>query len=151
MLMMGNSLMAAVFSAIFGKASARYSWRVIISITFSTMAAGLAIFAFASGVLLVIPGLLLMGAGIGWLAPGIPALAVASVEEGRRGAVVGAVQGAASVAPLLGLSVFEPLMPEIGTAGILLVVGILSAVLCLGFALGFGERLATPSNVIAPN
>jgi MFS family permease len=140
MLMMGNSLMAAVFSAIFGRASARHSWSVIFSIAFSTMAAGLVMFAFAPGIWLVIPGLLLMGLGMGWLAPGMPALAVASVEEGRRGTIVGAVQGASSAAPLLGISLFEPLAPHIGTVGIMLLVGCLSGILFLGFAFGFGDR-----------
>jgi MFS family permease len=145
MLMMGNSLMAAIFSAIFGRASVRHSWRMIFSLAFLAMAAGLVLFAFASTIWLVLPGLLLMGAAMGWLAPGVPALAVASVDEGRRGMVVGAVQGAASVAPLLGISLFEPLAPRIGTAGVMLVVGLLSGALFLGSAMGIRDRRSAMS------
>jgi MFS family permease len=138
LLMMANSLTAAVFSAIFGKATQRYSWKLIFSIAFSSMGVGLIMLAFAPGIAVAIPALLLMGAGMGWLAPGIMAKAVASVEEGRRGTVVGAVQGASAVAPLVGLSLFEPL--QIGTAGVMLLVGTLSIALFLGYVLARSDR-----------
>lgn len=144
MLMMGNSLMAAIFSAIFGRAIGRYSWKVIFSIGFSAMGLGLVMFANAATIWLAIPALLVMGVGMGWLAPGIPALAVASVGEGRRGTVVGAVQGASAAAPLLGISLLEPLTPAIGTSGIMLVVAILSTALFLGYAISPSDRAAGP-------
>jgi MFS family permease len=139
-MMMGNSLLAAVFSSIFGKATRRYSWKLIFCIAFSTMGIGLIMLAFAHGIWVAIPALLLMGAGMGWLAPGIMAKAVDSVEEGRRGTVVGAVQGASAVAPLVGLSLLEPL--QIGTTGVMLLVGLLSVALFLGYALAPSDRPA---------
>jgi MFS family permease len=139
-IMMGNSLMATIFSALFGKAAKRFSWKLIFSIAFSTMGVGLVMLAFARGIGVAIPALLLMGAGMGWLAPGIPAKAVASVEEGRRGTVVGAVQGASASAPLIGISLLEPL--HIGTMVVMLLVGTLSIGLFLGFALSPSDRLA---------
>jgi len=142
MLMMGNSLMAAIFSAMFGRAIARFSWKVIFSVAFSTMGLGLVMFAYAATIWLAIPALLLMGVGMGWLAPGIPALAIASVGEGRRGTVVGAVQGAAAAAPLLGISLLEPLTPIIGTLGIMLIVGVLSTALFVGYAVSRSDRPA---------
>jgi len=141
LLMMLNSMIAAVFSSFFGRASSRYSWRVIFGVGFSTMGAGLILLAYAPGISHAVFALLLMGAGMGWLAPGLMAKAVASVEEGQRGKVVGAVQGASSVAPLIGLTLLEPLLPTIGTRGVLLIVGLLSAGLLLGFLVrGNGAR-----------
>lgn len=128
LLMMLNSLIAAVFSSIFGRATARISSKLIFLIGFSTIAAGLIMLALASGYALAIPALLLMGAGMGWLVPALMARAVASVDEGRRGRVVGMVQGASSIAPLFGIALLEPLMPSYGTEGIFLIVGSLSAV-----------------------
>jgi len=145
LMMAGNSLMAAVFSGLFGRASARLSWKAIFSIAFSIMGLGLIMLALAPGIWIAVPGLLLMGAGMGWLAPGIPAMAVQSVEEGRRGTVVGAVQGSSSVAAILGVSLFEPLMPSIGTSGVMLLVGILSTALFLGYAVRPGDRRTRPS------
>lgn len=145
MLMMGNSLMAAVFSAMFGRALSRFSWKMIFSISFSALGFGLIMFAYAPNIWFAIPALLLMGVGMGWLAPGIPTKAVESVDAGRRGTVVGAVQGAASVAPLIGLTMLEPLTPLIGTPGIMLVVGILSTALFLGYAVSRSDRPSPPS------
>jgi MFS family permease len=140
LMMMSNSLTATVFSAIFGKAPKRYSWKVIFTVAYSTMGIGLIMLAFAPGIAVALPALLLMGAGMGWLAPGIMAKAVDSVEEGRRGTVVGAVQGASAVAPLVGLSLFEPL--QIGTTGVMLLVGALSVALFLGYAVAPSDRPA---------
>jgi MFS family permease len=138
LLMMSNSMVAAVFSAIFGRATKRHSWKVIFSIAFSTMGVGLVMLAYAPGLAVAIPALLLMGAGMGWLAPGIMAKAVDSVEEGRRGTVVGAVQGASAVAPLVGLSLLEPL--HFGTQQVMLLVGVLSLGLFLRYAVAPTSR-----------
>ena len=135
MLMMLNSAVAAVFSATFGKAMTRLGQKLLLGGAFAMMAVGLAMLAYAPGIGLAIPGLLLMGAGMGWLAPGMPALAVEYAAEGQRGKLVGAVQGIASVAPILGLSLAEPLLPAIGTLGAMLACGALSALLILPFAL----------------
>lgn len=135
MLMMLNSAVAAVFSATFGKAMTRLGQKLLFGGAFAMMAAGLAMLAYAPGIPLAVAGLLLMGAGMGWLAPGMPALAVEYAAEGQRGKLVGAVQGIASVAPILGLSLAEPLLPTIGTLGAMLACGVLSALLILPFAL----------------
>jgi MFS family permease len=141
LLMMLNSLIAAVFSAVFGKAW-RYSPRMVFCFGFSTMALGLILFASATGYLVAIPALLLMGAGMGWLAPCVQAKVVDTVDERHRGKVVGAIQGVLSIAPLLGLTALEPLMPVIGTKGIMIVVGALSTIFFLGFAFRRSGRLA---------
>lgn len=129
-----NSLLAAVFSATFGKALARTSKRAVFCFGFAAMAAGLALLAFAQEWMLSALGFILMGSGMGWLAPGLPALAVEAAEEGQRGKVVGAVQAMGAVAPLFGLALFEPLMPSFGTSGVMLGCGLLAAVLILPFA-----------------
>ena len=135
MLMMLNSGIAAVFSALFGKAMERIGQNALLAVSFAMMGVGLALLAFAPGMAIAIPGLLLMGAGMGWLAPGMPALAVERAGEGQRGKVVGAVQGIASVSPIIGVSLAEPLMPQVGTAGVMLAVGVLSALMVLPFLL----------------
>ncbi|MGE3691364.1 MAG: MFS transporter [Novosphingobium sp.] len=135
MLMMLNSGIAAVFSAIFGKAMERMGQPLLFGSAFALMGIGLAMLAYAPGMAIAIPGLLLMGMGMGWLAPGMPALAVERAGEGQRGRVVGAVQGIASVAPILGVTLAEPLMPRVGTLGVMHACGILSVLLILPFVL----------------
>jgi MFS family permease len=138
LLMALNSTIAAVFSAIFGKAVHRFSSRVTFCVGFLTMGSGLVLLAYAPGYAVAIPALLLMGAGMGWLNPGIVERAVESVGEGERGKVVGAVQGASAVAPIVGVTLFEPWLPVIGASGVMLSVGLLSLALFLGFALRRG-------------
>ncbi|MDG2004853.1 MAG: MFS transporter [Novosphingobium sp.] len=142
MVMMGNSLIAAIFSASFGKATSRLSWKMIFVISFATLGFGLVLLALAANLWLVVVAMLVMGIGMGWLAPGIPAKAVESVGEGRRGTVVGIVQGAAAAAPLVGLTLLEPLVPVIGTLGVLLIVASLSLLLFLGYAVSRSDRRA---------
>ena len=144
MIMMGNSLVAAVFSGFFGKATGRFSWKLIFVISFSTMGFGLVVLAYAPSVWFVVPAMLVMGIGMGWLAPGIPAKAVESVDDGRRGTVVGVVQGAAAAAPLVGLAVLEPLLPVVGTLGIMLAVAGLSLLLFAFYAVSRSDRPRAP-------
>lgn len=134
LLMMMNSAIAGVFSAVFGKIWRR-SPRLVFILGFSTMGAGLILLAYAAGFAVAIPALLLMGIGMGLLAPSVMARVVDTVEEGRRGRMIGGIQSTLSVAPLLGLTMLEPLLPVIGTLGIMLIVGVLSAGLFVGFAL----------------
>jgi MFS family permease len=142
LLMMLNSMIAAVFSALFGRAW-RYSSRMVFCIGFSTMGLGLVLLAYAGGYLVAVPALLLMGAGMGWLAPCVQAWVVDTIDERHRGKVVGAIQGILSIAPLLGVTALEPLMPVIGTRGVMLAVGVLSAIFFLGFAVPRSARPAT--------
>lgn len=135
LLMSSNSAMAAIFSAIFGKALEATSQKAVFSGAFAIMALGLVLLSLAPDLAMAWPGLLMMGAGMGWLAPGMPALAVERAAEGQRGKLVGAVQGMSSVAPILGVTVAEPLAPILGTSGVMLGVGVLSALLILPFAL----------------
>lgn len=134
LLMMMNSMIAAGTSALFGRVW-RYSPRLVFCLGFSTMGAGLVILAYASGYSFAVPALLLMGAGMGLLAPSVMAQVVDTVEEGRRSKVVGVIQGTLSVAPLLVLTGLEPLLPSIGTRGVMLLVGILALALFTRYAL----------------
>jgi MFS family permease len=135
-LMMLNSAIAAVFSATFGMALAKSTQKLVLGGACAAMAIGLAVLAYAPGAALAAAAMLLMGAGMGWLAPALPALAVERAAEGQRGKLVGAVQGIASVAPLLGVTLAEPLLPAYGTQGALLAIAALAAVLIVPFALG---------------
>jgi MFS family permease len=133
LLMMLNSAVAAVFSTLFGRIWNR-SPRAVFAVGFSTMGVGLVTLAYASGYGTAIPGLLLMGAGMGLLAPSVMARVVELVEEGARGKVVGAMTGLMAIAPLIGLTLLEPLVPLIGTLGVMLAIGLLSLMLFLNFA-----------------
>jgi MFS family permease len=132
LLMMMNSTIAAGTSALFGRVWRR-SPRLVFVLGFSTMGVGLVLLAYASGFAVAIPALLLMGGGMGLLAPSVIARVVDTVEEARRGKVVGVIQSTLSVAPLVVLSALEPLLPMIGTRGIMSLVGLLS----LGYFAGF--------------
>lgn len=134
-IMMLNSASAAVCSALFGKALEKTSQRVVFVGAFGLMALGLFLYAFAVDLVLVLPAMVLMGATLGILAPGMPALAVERAPEGNRGRVVGMVQAVGAVASIVGLSLLEPLMPSYGTKGVMVAVGVLSAVLVLPFLL----------------
>lgn len=135
MIMMLNSASAAVASALFGKALEKASQRVVFTGAFGLMAFGLVLYAYAVDLVLVLPAMVLMGATLGILAPGMPALAVERAAEGNRGKVVGMVQAVGAVASIIGLSLLEPLMPGYGTRGVMVAVGVLSAVLMLPFLL----------------
>ena len=143
LLMMMNSMVAAGTSALFGKVWRR-SPRLVFCIGFATMGTGLVLLAYATGYLVAIPALLLMGGGMGLLAPSVIARVVDMVEEGRRGKVVGAVQSTLSVAPLLVLTGLEPLLPRIGTRGVMLIVGMLALVSFARYAVGRGRDVPKP-------
>jgi MFS family permease len=134
LLMMMNSMMAAGTSALFGRGWRR-SPRLVFCLGFSAMGVGLIMLAYAAGFAIAVPALLLMGAGMGLLAPSVMAQVVDTVEEGRRTKVVGVIQGTLSVAPLLVLTGLEPLLPLIGTRGVMLLVGILALTLFARYAL----------------
>jgi predicted MFS family arabinose efflux permease len=134
LLMMMNSMMAAGTSALFGRCWRR-SPRLVFCLGFSTMGAGLIMLAYAAGFAVAVPALLLMGAGMGLLAPSVMAQVVDTVEEERRSKVVGMIQGTLSVAPLLVLTGLEPVLPLIGTRGVMLLVGILALMLFARYAL----------------
>jgi MFS family permease len=144
MIFMTNSIVAAVFSSLFGRACARLSWKWLFVISFTSMGFGLLLMAYAPSIWIAVPAMLVMGVGMGWLAPAIPAKAVESVDEGRRGTVVGIVQGVAAAAPLAGLAVLEPLLPTVGTPGVMLAVGSLSLLLLLFYVLSRGDRPRAP-------
>ena len=135
MIMMLNSASAAVASALFGKALEKASQRVVFTGAFGLMAFGLVLYAFAVDLMLVLPAMVLMGATLGILAPGMPALAVERAAEGNRGKVVGMVQAVGAVASIVGLSLLEPLMPSYGTRGVMVAIAALSALLMLPFLL----------------
>lgn len=148
MIFMANSLVAAVFSGLFGAATARLSWKSIFLISFATMGFGLVLMAYAPSIWIAVPAMLVMGIGMGWLAPAIPAKAVESVDDGRRGTVVGIVQGVAAAAPLAGLAILEPQLQAVGTAGVMLAVGGLSLLLFLFYAASRGDRPRPPRPVL---
>jgi len=133
LMMMINSAVATVFSGIYGRARKRISTGAVFIVGFGAMAMGNIILALAPSLLVVILAMLFNGVGMGWLTPNVLALAVDSVEEGQRGKVVGAIHGTMSVAPLIGLTVLEPAVPIIGTKGVFLLLGSLSAVLFVYF------------------
>ena len=134
MLMMLNSALAAVFSSLFGRAWG-YSPRAVFVAGFSAMGVGLMMLAYATGPASAGAALLLMGIAMGLLAPSVMARVVDMVEEGKRGQVVGAAQGLMAIAPLIVLSALEPLLPRIGTIGVMAAVGALSLGLFAVFAL----------------
>lgn len=146
LLMSSNSAVAAIFSAIFGRALQSTSQKAVFCGAFGIMALGLVLLSLAPGLAMALPGLLMMGAGMGWLTPGMPALAVERAAEGQRGKLVGAVQGMSSVAPILGVTIAEPLAPILGTSGVMFSIGLLSALLVLPFALQRGRpRVTAPA------
>jgi MFS family permease len=134
MLMMINSALAAGTSALFGRVW-RISPRLLFCLAFSTMGLGLVVFAYASGLASVLPAILLMGTGMGLMAPCVMARVVDTIGEANRGKVVGVAMGITSIAPLLALTAFEPLLPVIGTRGLMLGIGLLSLAMFGWFAL----------------
>jgi MFS family permease len=134
LLMMLNSTIAAASAAVFGKIWAR-SVRAVFCLGLSAMALGLGLLAMASQYPVAIAAMILMGAGMGLLAPSVMAATVATVEEGQRGRLVGLIQGTMSVAPLLVLSGLEPVIPLLGTKGVMLVIGALTALMAAWFAM----------------
>ncbi len=140
-LVMLNSLAAVVSASVFGKAWRR-SARAVFAFGFGTMTIGLMLFAIATGSAMVIPAMLVMGAGMGFLAPCVMARAADIIEEGRRGQGIGVLQGLSSIAPLFVLPILEPLTPDIGTKGILLIICAISAGSFVSFTLARGGKPA---------
>jgi len=135
--MMLNSFSGVVCSALFGQMLEKTSQRVVFVGAFGLMGLGLVVYAFAHGLAPVLLAMVLMGGTLGVIAPGMPALAVDKAAEGERGKVVGAVQGIGAAAPLIGVTTLEPLLPVIGTGGVMLAVGALSFLLAAVFAVGW--------------
>jgi MFS family permease len=133
MLMMINSLVAAGTSALFGRVW-RISPKLLFCLAFSTMGVGLVVLAYASGFAMVVPAMFLMGSGMGLMAPCVMAKVVDTIGEANRGKVVGVAMGITSIAPLLALTAFEPLLPAIGTRGLMLGIGLLSLAMFAWFA-----------------
>ncbi len=124
-----------MFSALFGRFW-RISSRTVFGAGFSALAVGLVMLAYATGYGLALAAQLIMGIGMGLLAPSIMAEVVDTVDQERRGKIIGIVQGIAAVAPMIGITLFEPLLPAMGTKGAMLIIGAISA----GFCLIYGIR-----------
>lgn len=135
--MMLNSFSGVVCSALFGKMLEKTSQRAVFTGAFGLMGLGLVIYAYAYGLAPVLLAMVLMGGTLGVIAPGMPALAVDRASEGERGKIVGMVQGIGAAAPLIGVSILEPLLPVIHTGGVMVVTGALSLLLATIFALGW--------------
>ncbi len=133
LLIMSSSIIAAGSSAIFGKLWAK-SPKFVYCLEFATLGLSMITLAYAPGLALAIVAMILMGLGMGLLIPSVMTRAVDTGDEALRGKVVGIVQGTLAVAPLLGLTLLEPLLPAIGTRGALLAVAGLSFCLLAGFA-----------------
>jgi MFS family permease len=133
MLMMINSAIAAGTSAMFGRIW-RASPKLLFCLAFSTMGVGLVLLALASGYALVVPAMVLMGTGMGLMAPCVMAKVVDTIGEENRGKVVGIAMGITSIAPLLAVTAFEPLLPMIGTLGLMLGIGVFSLAMFVWFA-----------------
>jgi MFS family permease len=133
LLVMTSSIIAAGSSAIFGKLWAK-SPKFVYCVEFAAIGISMIALAYAPGLAIVVIAMILMGLGMGLLVPSVMTRAVDTENEALRGKVVGIVQGTLAVAPLLGLTLLEPLLPTIGTRGALLAVAGLSFCLLAGFA-----------------
>ncbi len=103
-------------------------------VAFATMGLGLGVLAFAGNATLAVPALMVSGIGMGWLVPNFMATLTDAVADADRGRIIGVVQGAMTIAPLIGLSLLEPLLPRIGTAGVLAGIALLSLVYAVWYA-----------------
>jgi len=142
-LLMLNALSGAGAAALYGTTRRGLSTRVLFCCGFAALGAGLGVLGFASNLVVATAGLLVMGAGLGWLTPNLPAAVVAAVDESHRGRALGAMNAAAAIAPAIGLTALEPLAHRIGVDGVLILTAALSGVMCLATAI---PRKLTPRN-----
>jgi MFS family permease len=133
--MMANSILAAIMAAIYGRARARLSANLVVSVSFALQGAGTIVFALGHTFAVATAGLLIMGVGMGWLYTSMTSRVVESVDERHRARALGMVNGAAAIAPAIGLTALEPLVSVIGIPGILCLTGGVGLLMAVGVPL----------------
>ena len=113
----------------YGRARKLLSASAAFLVSFSSIACGMLLIALNDNYPAVILGLVMWGVGLGWLSPNILAYASALADESSRGRVIGLAKAALSVAPLVGVSLLEPVSARYGASGVLIVVAALAALL----------------------
>jgi MFS family permease len=131
------SIVGSVAAAsLFGSARQILSSRALFCCSFVGIGAGIAIAALAPTLPIVLAGLFVMGAGIGWTTPNLITAAFESVDESYRGRMLGIIRSAESLAPTLGVSAAELVAGSIGLRGVLLANVALAALLLVAVAAG---------------
>jgi MFS family permease len=133
-LLMISIVVSSIVSTQFGRARQILSSAAAFSSSFGAMAVGVGIIAWASSYQVAIAGLLVMGLGVAWMSPNLSASAIDAVTPERRGRSLGIVRAAHSIAPAVGLAIFEPLAHRIGPKGVLTLVVILASLMMLAMA-----------------
>lgn len=127
LILMVNAALGMICSLSFGKLGARLSPLAIFKLCFAVSAVGLALLALAPSPAVVVAALVLTGMGMGWFVPAQFASAAQLVDEGRRGTLIGLVQGTGAIATLLGVTLLEPVVAAYGTRGIFLLIAAIAA------------------------
>jgi MFS family permease len=130
-LLMLNALSGAGAAALYGTIRKRLSTRIVFCLGYAALGGGLIVLGIAHDVVVATVGLLIMGLGLGWITPNLPAVVVAAVDESHRGRALGALNAAVAIAPAIGLTALEPLAHRIGAGGILILTGAAAGVMCL--------------------
>jgi len=144
LVMSGSTIVSALASVAYGATVGRIGQRLVFVAAFATMGIGMAGLGVATNVATAVLSLIVSGIGMGWLVPNLMAAITNRVGDAVRGRIVGIAQSAMTIAPLVGLSLLEPMLPTIGTKGVLLAIGILSAFYAAFFALS-SDRARQPA------
>jgi MFS family permease len=123
------TLFIALGSLQYARLSARFDHFQVLSYSFLMIGAGYLLISFASGLVMVIVGLVLAGAGLGFLTPNLNVWLANETPASLRGRVLGGFTTALFLGQFISPLVGQPISAQVGISGLYLAAGAMVLVL----------------------
>jgi MFS family permease len=146
LVMLADSIVAAIGSMLFGPARRHISARLAFVLSFGLVAVGFAITALSGNFIGVVGGLMLFGLGQGWFVPNLMTAWASRVGSRQQGGTVGLIKAAFYVGAPIGVLLVEPISRKFGPSGAIAALAMLALV---AFVVFLG-RLVSGRNSSAP-
>jgi MFS family permease len=124
--MLGDALIGACMSLLFGRSQRYLSSEAAFMVSFGCVGMGMLIVSLSSTLVGIIGGMLVFGFGLGWFVPNLMYSLSKRVTKARQGRAVGIVKAAHYIAAPLGILAVEPVSRAAGPHGVMLTGAILS-------------------------
>jgi len=124
-----EALFGAMVALSYGRARKFLSHGAAFLVSFGCVAVGMSLIALNTSNVGIFTGLVVWGLGLGWLSPNILAYASSYGDGLDRGRVLGLAKASLSIAPIIGISLLEPVSIRHGAGGVLLVATALALIM----------------------
>jgi MFS family permease len=128
MILLADSLLASVFSMLYGFSRRYLSTNVTFLFSFVCTGMGMLVVSLAADLTGVILGMVIYGFGLGWFVPNLLTSATSRIETAYQGRAIGIIKGAHYLAAPTIILIVEPLTRAVGAKGAMWLAGLFAVV-----------------------